>query len=390
MDDALPNVLIRTPTDQVRQMVPCTPGPATSGKSFMDAACGALDGQLGGYQVSEDESRDVVFDDGAMKEMTGIKGMEGMTGMKDERYLMGDAYLFGSSDEDAVSGEIRLNHVTGQMDVFGEGNSPAMIHSSSKLGKKGQGKVQSVASNARGVVKKEVKATKKSARMAASRAKKLEHAGQAGALMGGVGLVGGRSAAVTRSSGKTSDKANGVGLSKTVSKTGKAAGKHGGKAGARTPTGTGRVGKVKKTKMGEMNGLEENVLDVEELSSQDLRTPVASQQSQGEKPKRGSGKKPSRKTLAGRPVNTPITKKIARADKRSIIRRANLPWIFGSVLCPRTGVELREGDVPPAEFCTQCNATTTPVWRAGPFGHKTLCNACGVRWMKQLPSQRSK
>jgi hypothetical protein len=25
---------------------------------------------------------------------------------------------------------------------------------------------------------------------------------------------------------------------------------------------------------------------------------------------------------------------------------------------------------------------TTPVWRAGPAGPKTLCNACGVRFMK--------
>lgn len=25
---------------------------------------------------------------------------------------------------------------------------------------------------------------------------------------------------------------------------------------------------------------------------------------------------------------------------------------------------------------------TTPVWRAGPHGPKTLCNACGVRYMK--------
>ncbi len=27
-------------------------------------------------------------------------------------------------------------------------------------------------------------------------------------------------------------------------------------------------------------------------------------------------------------------------------------------------------------------AQTTPVWRAGPHGPKTLCNACGVRYMK--------
>ena len=25
---------------------------------------------------------------------------------------------------------------------------------------------------------------------------------------------------------------------------------------------------------------------------------------------------------------------------------------------------------------------STPVWRAGPLGPKTLCNACGVRYMK--------
>lgn len=32
--------------------------------------------------------------------------------------------------------------------------------------------------------------------------------------------------------------------------------------------------------------------------------------------------------------------------------------------------------------CTQCGAVSTPVWRAGPAGPKTLCNACGVRYMK--------
>lgn len=32
--------------------------------------------------------------------------------------------------------------------------------------------------------------------------------------------------------------------------------------------------------------------------------------------------------------------------------------------------------------CTACSKQATPVWRAGPHGPKTLCNACGVRWMK--------
>jgi hypothetical protein len=37
---------------------------------------------------------------------------------------------------------------------------------------------------------------------------------------------------------------------------------------------------------------------------------------------------------------------------------------------------------PNGHSCTACGAQSTPVWRAGPHGPKTLCNACGVRYMK--------
>uniref|UniRef100_A0A6T6KZZ3 GATA-type domain-containing protein n=1 Tax=Rhodosorus marinus TaxID=101924 RepID=A0A6T6KZZ3_9RHOD len=33
-------------------------------------------------------------------------------------------------------------------------------------------------------------------------------------------------------------------------------------------------------------------------------------------------------------------------------------------------------------FCVNCAATSTPMWRAGPSGPKSLCNACGLRWKK--------
>jgi hypothetical protein len=33
----------------------------------------------------------------------------------------------------------------------------------------------------------------------------------------------------------------------------------------------------------------------------------------------------------------------------------------------------------PGRRCANCNAQSTPLWRNGPFGAKTLCNACGVR-----------
>lgn len=32
--------------------------------------------------------------------------------------------------------------------------------------------------------------------------------------------------------------------------------------------------------------------------------------------------------------------------------------------------------------CTHCQAEKTPLWRQGPLGKGTLCNACGVRWLK--------
>lgn len=33
--------------------------------------------------------------------------------------------------------------------------------------------------------------------------------------------------------------------------------------------------------------------------------------------------------------------------------------------------------------CLSCEATKTPMWRNGPCGNKTLCNACGVRLYRQ-------
>ncbi|XP_065850633.1 GATA transcription factor 21-like [Euphorbia lathyris] len=32
--------------------------------------------------------------------------------------------------------------------------------------------------------------------------------------------------------------------------------------------------------------------------------------------------------------------------------------------------------------CSDCNTTTTPLWRSGPKGPKSLCNACGIRQRK--------
>jgi hypothetical protein len=35
--------------------------------------------------------------------------------------------------------------------------------------------------------------------------------------------------------------------------------------------------------------------------------------------------------------------------------------------------------------CLNCGCHQTPQWRCGPLGPRTLCNACGVRFKKDLP-----
>ncbi|XP_073148007.1 GATA transcription factor 16 [Henckelia pumila] len=33
--------------------------------------------------------------------------------------------------------------------------------------------------------------------------------------------------------------------------------------------------------------------------------------------------------------------------------------------------------------CSDCKTTKTPLWRSGPSGPKSLCNACGIRHRKK-------
>ncbi|KAF3782767.1 GATA transcription factor 16 [Nymphaea thermarum] len=36
-----------------------------------------------------------------------------------------------------------------------------------------------------------------------------------------------------------------------------------------------------------------------------------------------------------------------------------------------------------SRVCVDCQTTKTPLWRSGPRGPKTLCNACGIRYRKR-------
>ncbi|ORE07023.1 GATA-domain-containing protein [Rhizopus microsporus var. microsporus] len=70
----------------------------------------------------------------------------------------------------------------------------------------------------------------------------------------------------------------------------------------------------------------------------------------------------------------------------------------GSQIQNQTTVSLQplsvddEGDIPIKKskrkqlrkyVCNDCGTTTSPEWRKGPDGPKTLCNACGLRWAKR-------
>lgn len=43
----------------------------------------------------------------------------------------------------------------------------------------------------------------------------------------------------------------------------------------------------------------------------------------------------------------------------------------------------------PQKICTECETSTTPQWRRGPDGRASLCNACGLRFMKRCKVQTS-
>ncbi|KAI9281888.1 hypothetical protein BY458DRAFT_552661 [Sporodiniella umbellata] len=40
--------------------------------------------------------------------------------------------------------------------------------------------------------------------------------------------------------------------------------------------------------------------------------------------------------------------------------------------------------------CHSCHSSETPEWRKGPFGPRTLCNACGLIWSKLYKQEQDK
>jgi len=75
-----------------------------------------------------------------------------------------------------------------------------------------------------------------------------------------------------------------------------------------------------------------------------------------------SGKDPSR----NRTTSPSSLSSVPSTPKEAI------PWVQASTITEKLC----------QSFCTKCGTFETPLWRSGPDGAKTMCNACGIRWQR--------
>lgn len=71
-------------------------------------------------------------------------------------------------------------------------------------------------------------------------------------------------------------------------------------------------------------------------------------------------------------------KKAFTKPKKTITKKLHLPQkdpLVDNIAVPTAAKTLR---------CGQCKDTDTPEWRRGPYGSKTLCNACGLYFSKLI------
>jgi len=62
---------------------------------------------------------------------------------------------------------------------------------------------------------------------------------------------------------------------------------------------------------------------------------------------------------------------------------------LGSGNKKRKSIELKQPNITDenTKKCIFCSSASTPVWRTGPAGPKSLCNACGIRFAKKVRSE---
>ncbi|KAL6212297.1 hypothetical protein ACLB2K_017517 [Fragaria x ananassa] len=81
------------------------------------------------------------------------------------------------------------------------------------------------------------------------------------------------------------------------------------------------------------------------------------------------------------PENIPLTFKFQTARRDDQHRETNTGQTSSSLTITNKKSSSNSG-VSAARVCSDCCTNTTPLWRSGPRGPKSLCNACGIRQRK--------
>lgn len=82
------------------------------------------------------------------------------------------------------------------------------------------------------------------------------------------------------------------------------------------------------------------------------------------------------------PIKVPSTARRPAKPKKTASPKASTTPVLSTSANNR---RIKKRDKGARIVCVNCNSSSTPQWRMGPTGPKTLCNACGVRFKKGLP-----
>ncbi|PAN29335.1 hypothetical protein PAHAL_5G217500 [Panicum hallii] len=82
-------------------------------------------------------------------------------------------------------------------------------------------------------------------------------------------------------------------------------------------------------------------------------------------------------------LGTSSTRRAEAGAARAQAPSGALHWDAAPVSSCNNGSSQQEANAAGARRCANCGTTSTPLWRNGPRGPKSLCNACGIRYKKE-------